>query len=394
MLRRRGEQRRVRTQHRLDGSGRVVDAAGGLEVGVVDARTEGSRWATVVQPPTQWWHQLVRVALAQLSGARVSVSRGVEPHGLLGGVERERRGRHRHCNPDRAHCRRTRRRRYRVPARASCQSGRRACGSARLSVRRGVVGPRAVLVGEHRACVRCGRRRARSPRRGHRQRRTRTRTRTRRCALPPRPAASGRSTSERRFPAGAGSGSPGAARVAGPARGGPARRRRREARPSVLREATELEGHADNVAASLYGGVVAVAGGHVVRVPLARVPAVVVWIPGMRETGRRPRRRLPELVPFADARCSTSDAACSSSPRSRPALEALRTATEDRLHQDRRLARVPDSRAAMEAALTAGAWGAWLSGSGPRWRPSPIRNERPRSRDCPRRPRRRPSDRR
>ena len=44
---------------------------------------------------------------------------------------------------------------------------------------------------------------------------------------------------------------------------------------------------------------------------------------------------------------------------------ALRAATEDRLHQDRRLARVPDSRAAMDAALRAGAWGAWLSGSGP-----------------------------
>ena len=46
-------------------------------------------------------------------------------------------------------------------------------------------------------------------------------------------------------------------------------------------------------------------------------------------------------------------------------VDALRAATEDRLHQDRRLSRVPRPRATMEAALRAGAWGAWLSGSGP-----------------------------
>jgi homoserine kinase len=44
---------------------------------------------------------------------------------------------------------------------------------------------------------------------------------------------------------------------------------------------------------------------------------------------------------------------------------ALRTATEDRLHQDRRLARAYETRLAVEAALAAGAYAAWLSGSGP-----------------------------
>src|SRR5258707_325650 len=46
-------------------------------------------------------------------------------------------------------------------------------------------------------------------------------------------------------------------------------------------------------------------------------------------------------------------------------VSALRTATEDRLHQDRRLARAHDTRLAIEAALGAGAYAAWLSGSGP-----------------------------
>ena len=44
---------------------------------------------------------------------------------------------------------------------------------------------------------------------------------------------------------------------------------------------------------------------------------------------------------------------------------ALRTATEDRLHQASRFAALPASRVALGAALDAGAWGGWLSGSGP-----------------------------
>jgi len=52
-----------------------------------------------------------------------------------------------------------------------------------------------------------------------------------------------------------------------------------DAMPALLRLATELEGHADNVAASLYGGVVATAGGRAVRVPLSFDPAMVMWVP-------------------------------------------------------------------------------------------------------------------
>ena len=44
---------------------------------------------------------------------------------------------------------------------------------------------------------------------------------------------------------------------------------------------------------------------------------------------------------------------------------ALRAATEDRLHQDRRLARVPTRARRWTPRCGAGAWGAWLSGSGP-----------------------------
>ena len=77
------------------------------------------------------------------------------------------------------------------------------------------------------------------------------------------------------------------------------------------------------------------------------------------------RRLLPDQVPFDDAVFNVGRAALLVAALAAGDVDALRAATEDRLHQDRRLSRVPDSRAAMEAALGAGAWGAWLSGSGP-----------------------------
>ena len=46
-------------------------------------------------------------------------------------------------------------------------------------------------------------------------------------------------------------------------------------------------------------------------------------------------------------------------------VELLADATEDRLHQEVRLASLPDTANAMQAARDAGAWCSWLSGSGP-----------------------------
>jgi homoserine kinase len=168
------------------------------------------------------------------------------------------------------------------------------------------------------------------------------------------------------FPGGRGLGFSGAARVGGVLA---ARIQRgetvREARTGVLADATELEGHADNVAASLFGGVVAVAGGHAVRVPLAVELAIVVWIPERETSTAGARRLLPESVPFADAAFNVGHTALLVAALAAGDVAALRTATEDRLHQDRRLARVPATHHAMRAALEAGAYAAWLSGSGP-----------------------------
>ncbi len=136
-------------------------------------------------------------------------------------------------------------------------------------------------------------------------------------------------------------------------------------RGEVLALTSELEGHADNVAASLYGGVVATAAGRVVQVPLAIDPAIVVWIPSFVTKTDESRRALPAEVPLADVVFNIGRVSLLLAALAAGDIAALRDGTADRLHQDRRLELARPSRAAIDAALDAGAWCSWLSGSGP-----------------------------
>ena len=171
------------------------------------------------------------------------------------------------------------------------------------------------------------------------------------------------------IPMGRGLGFSGAVRVGGAAAAIVQRGRsldEPDGRAEILRVAGDLEGHLDNVAPSLDGGVVVAAGDRVQRVPLALDPAIVVWVSDVATTSTdESRTTLPDVVPIDDVvfnlgRVGMFVAACASGD-----VGALRAAVEDRLHQPIRLAAVPDSAAALDAALAAGAWAAWLSGSGP-----------------------------
>jgi homoserine kinase len=70
-------------------------------------------------------------------------------------------------------------------------------------------------------------------------------------------------------------------------------------------------------------------------------------------------------VPIADVTFNIGRTALLVAALAAGEVAALREATRDRVHQDVRLAAAPPSRAALEAALAAGAWASWLSGSGP-----------------------------
>jgi homoserine kinase len=136
-------------------------------------------------------------------------------------------------------------------------------------------------------------------------------------------------------------------------------------RTDVLGVAAALEGHADNVAASLLGGIVATDGAAAVRIDTPLRPDVVLWIPEETTSTSDSRTALPAAVPFDDAVFNVGRTALLVAALAAGDVEALAWATADRLHQDVRLVSSPLSHDALAAGLEAGAWCGWLSGSGP-----------------------------
>ena len=136
-------------------------------------------------------------------------------------------------------------------------------------------------------------------------------------------------------------------------------------RQHVLDVTARLEGHADNVAASLLGGVVGTNGHRASRLPLGCELAVVVWIPDFTTSTSESRTKLPRSVAFDDAVFNVTHTALLFAALASGDLESLAEATADRLHQDVRLAKAVPSRTALESMRDAGAVAVWLSGSGP-----------------------------
>jgi homoserine kinase len=136
-------------------------------------------------------------------------------------------------------------------------------------------------------------------------------------------------------------------------------------RADVLGIAAALEGHADNVAASLYGGIVATDGTTAVQVPTPLEPDVVLWIPEETTSTNASRTSLPSEVSFDDAVFNVGRSALLVAALAAGDVRALAAATQDRLHQERRLLSAAGSREALGAGIAAGAWCGWLSGSGP-----------------------------
>ena len=148
---------------------------------------------------------------------------------------------------------------------------------------------------------------------------------------------------------------------------------------AVLRLAAGFEGHPDNVAACLLGGLtVAWSGPDGPRaVRLSPRPAIVpaVFIAPKALSTEHARGVLPETVPHADAAANagrsalliaalTSDTASDTASGPGALLEALLAATQDRLHQPYRAGVMPET-AQLVARLRAAGVPAVVSGAGP-----------------------------
>jgi homoserine kinase len=133
----------------------------------------------------------------------------------------------------------------------------------------------------------------------------------------------------------------------------------------LLALATELEGHPDNVAAALRGGVVICADGQATRFdPPTGLEALAV-VPEHTVRTRAARAALPGEVPIADAVFNVAHAALLTLGLARGDWDLLSRGLHDRLHQQPRAHLFPRSIALAERARELGALGATISGAGP-----------------------------
>jgi homoserine kinase len=141
-------------------------------------------------------------------------------------------------------------------------------------------------------------------------------------------------------------------------------------RDALVALAARAEGHPDNVAAALLGGLTvscALGDGRIATVTLP-VPGGVRWVvlvPEVTSATAEARAVLPASVPRADAVFNVQRVALLLAGLQSGRLDVLGSALDDRLHQPYRLKLFPWMPAVADAARAAGALGCVLSGAGP-----------------------------
>lgn len=133
---------------------------------------------------------------------------------------------------------------------------------------------------------------------------------------------------------------------------------------TLLAEGRDLEGHGDNLAAALAGGVCVTWGAKIARIADDAPAAPIVVVPATTVSTEVARRTLPELVPHSDATFNAGRAALLGAALASGSVELFGEALADRLHEPYRAAKAPLLEA-VRSRLPAGAFGATLSGSGP-----------------------------
>ena len=136
----------------------------------------------------------------------------------------------------------------------------------------------------------------------------------------------------------------------------------------LLGLAVRIEGHPDNVTPALFGGCQIVVADETKlitsEVPLGRELWAVLYIPSQQMPTHQARGLLGAQVSRADAVFNMGRTALLVNALVSGDLELLKTATQDRLHQNARGILFPAMHLIIRAALEAGASGAFLSGAG------------------------------
>ncbi|MDQ1586251.1 MAG: homoserine kinase [Actinomycetota bacterium] len=148
---------------------------------------------------------------------------------------------------------------------------------------------------------------------------------------------------------------------------------------AALALAARIEGHPDNVAACLLGGLTVAwrdsVGAHAVRLDPAPSVDALVFVPTGRLDTETARGMLPAVVPHEDAAHAAGRAALLVEALTRRP-ELLLAATEDRLHQRYRASAMPGTADLVDRLRSAGV-PAFVSGAGPSVLALVISGERP-----------------
>jgi len=136
----------------------------------------------------------------------------------------------------------------------------------------------------------------------------------------------------------------------------------------ILKAGLELEGHVDNIAACLLGGLVIVGltlDSLVTRRMSIQQLKTTIALPDISLSTYQARNALPRNFKIHDIVFNISRTAMLIDSFSRGDFQFLKTAMEDRIHQPYRLELIPGAEEAMQAAIGAGADGVAISGAGP-----------------------------
>lgn len=135
----------------------------------------------------------------------------------------------------------------------------------------------------------------------------------------------------------------------------------------LLEMGSKIEGHADNLAAALYGGLALVNNQRenlVIRKLECAPLKTVVVLPDVKISTEEARKVLPERVARSEAIFNLAQGMLLVEAFRSGEISLLAEAMQDRLHQPYRLRLIPGASEAIEAARQAGAAAA-LSGAGP-----------------------------
>ncbi len=145
---------------------------------------------------------------------------------------------------------------------------------------------------------------------------------------------------------------------------------RKMSQRDIVEWATELEGHPDNVAPAILGGMSVSfqsPSGDVftTQIPVPMQLGFAVMVPDFELSTKLAREALPKSYSKADCIHNLSRAAYLVASFNNGSLDGLREALDDKVHQPYRIGLIQDGERVLSASKSIGAIGEFISGAGP-----------------------------